>query len=58
MVKQNKILLHMDFDMVEAVCRRNVVIVQLCLNIAICVSILALHLEHHIIFHVFSCPSI
>jgi len=58
MVKQNKMLLHMDFNMIEAVCRRNAFGVQLRLNIAVCVSILLLLLEHHIIFHMFICPSI
>jgi hypothetical protein len=58
MVKQSKMLLHMDFDVTEAVCRSNAVSLQLWLNIAICVSILALLLEDHIIFHMFICPSI
>jgi len=51
-------LLRMDFDMIEAVCISNAVSLQLWLNIAVCVSILALLLEHHIIFHMFICPSI
>jgi hypothetical protein len=48
----------MDFDMIVAVCRRNAVTVQLWLNIAVCVAILALLLEHHIMVHMFIRPSI